>query len=65
RLGVKPAQTALSWVLNQPGITSPIIGASKLEQLEDALGAIELELSEADQTYLEEAYTPHTILGHT
>jgi aryl-alcohol dehydrogenase-like predicted oxidoreductase len=65
RLGVKPAQTALSWVLNQPGITSPIIGASKLEQLEDALGAIELELSEADQTYLEEAYTTHTILGHT
>jgi aryl-alcohol dehydrogenase (NADP+) len=65
RLGVNPAQTALAWVLSQPGITSPIIGASKVSQLEDALSAIELELSEADQKYLKEAYTPHPILGHS
>jgi aryl-alcohol dehydrogenase (NADP+) len=65
RLGVKPAQTALAWVLSQPGITSPIIGASKVSQLEDALSAIELELSSEDQKYLKEAYTPHPILGHS
>lgn len=64
RMGVKPAQIALAWLLHQPGITSPIIGASKLEQLEDALGAIELSLSNEDKKYLEEAYTPHPILGH-
>ena len=65
RLGVKPAQTALAWVLSQPGITAPIIGASRVSQLEDALSAIELKLSEEDQTYLMEAYTPHPVLGHS
>ena len=64
RLGVKPAQTALAWVLAQPGITSPIIGASKPGQLEDALDAIELELSQEDLEYLGAEYTPHRILGH-
>lgn len=65
RLNVKPAQSALAWVLGQPGITSPIIGASKLSQLEDALTAIDLELSEEDRNYLEESYKPHPILGHS
>lgn len=64
RFGVKPAQTALAWVMNRPGITAPIIGASKLSQLEDALGAIELTLGDADREYLEAEYTPHQILGH-
>ncbi|XOV88005.1 MAG: aldo/keto reductase [Pseudomonadota bacterium] len=64
RLGVKPAQTALSWVMNRPGITAPIIGASKLPQLEDALSAIELVLTDEDRKYLESAYLPHPVLGH-
>lgn len=65
KLGVKPAQTALAWVLSQPGITSPIIGASKLSQLEDALEAVDLELSSDDQDYLASEYTPHPIMGHS
>ena len=65
RLGVKPAQTALAWVLGQPGITAPIIGASKLDQLEDALAAVTLELTTEDRKYLSAQYTPHAILGHT
>ncbi|MDP4640940.1 MAG: aldo/keto reductase [Pseudomonadales bacterium] len=65
RLGVKPAQTALAWVLGQPGITAPIIGASKLDQLEDALTAVTLDLTTEDRKYLSAQYTPHAILGHT
>ncbi len=65
RLGVKPAQTALAWVLGKPGITAPIIGASKLSQLDDALGAIELELGAEDIEYLEAKYVPHPVLGHS
>ncbi|MBT4162872.1 MAG: aldo/keto reductase [Gammaproteobacteria bacterium] len=64
KLGVKPAQTALAWVLGRPGITAPIIGASKLPQLEDAISAVELELPDEDKEYLEAQYTPHPILGH-
>ena len=64
KLGVKPAQVALSWVMNQPGVTSPIIGASRPAHLEDALAAVELELSQEDREYLEAQYTPHRVLGH-
>ena len=65
RLGCKPAQSALAWILGRPGVTAPIIGASKLYQLEDALGALELDLSEEDREYLETQYQPHPVLGHT
>ncbi len=64
RLGVKPAQTALAWVLANPAITSPIIGASKIGQLEDAISALDIELSEEDTTFLESEYTPHPVMGH-
>ena len=65
RLGVKPMQTALAWVLAKPDVAAPIIGATKLEHLEDALGALELELSPADVAALQEPYRPHPVLGHS
>jgi aryl-alcohol dehydrogenase (NADP+) len=65
RKGVKPAQIALAWLLHQPGITAPIIGATKMYQLEEAIAAVEIELSAEDCAYLEEPYQPHPILGHS
>ncbi|MBX9256089.1 aldo/keto reductase [Desmonostoc muscorum CCALA 125] len=62
--GVKPAQIALAWLLHQPGVTAPIIGASKIEHLKEAVEAVDLQLSDEERKYLEEPYTPHTILGH-
>lgn len=61
---VKPAQIALAWLLHKPGITSPIIGATKMYQLEEAVEALDVELSAEDCAYLEEPYRPHPILGH-
>ncbi|OUL19207.1 aldo/keto reductase [Nostoc sp. RF31YmG] len=61
---VKPTQIALAWLLHQPGVTSPIIGASKIEHLKEAVEAVDLELSEEELKFLEEPYTPHPILGH-
>jgi aryl-alcohol dehydrogenase-like predicted oxidoreductase len=55
---------ALAWVLHKPGITAPIIGATKLSHLEDALAAEELELSDEEVARLEEPYVPHPVLGH-
>lgn len=63
KLGVKPMQTALAWVLANPVVTAPIIGASKLEHLDDALGALELQLTPEDKAALEEPYQPHPVLG--
>lgn len=65
RLEVKPAQIALAWLLHQEGVTAPIIGASKMFHLEDAVAALDIELTENDLVYLEEPYQPHPILGHT
>ena len=62
--GVKPAQIALAWILRQPGITSPIIGASKMYQLEDAVAALRIALSDEEARRLEEPYVPHRVLGH-
>src|SRR5688572_8117170 len=64
RHGVKPAQIALAWMLHKPGITAPIIGASKLYQLEEAIAGTEIKLSADDMAELELAYVPHPILGH-
>lgn len=61
--GVKPTQIALAWLLHQPGVTSPIIGASKIEHLKEAVEAVDLELSDEERKFLEEPYTPHPILG--
>jgi len=61
---VKPAQIALAWVLSKPFVSAPIIGASKLYQLEDALGALEIKLTPDEIERLEQHYEPHPILGH-
>ncbi|HUI89526.1 MAG TPA: aldo/keto reductase [Anaerolineales bacterium] len=63
--GVSGPQIALAWVLGKPFVTAPIIGASKIEHLEQALAALEFKLSEAEIKRLEEVYQPHAILGHS
>ena len=62
--GVPPAQVALAWLLHRPGGTAPIVGATKLGHLEDALAAAELELGDKEMERLEEPYVPHPVLGH-
>ena len=63
--GVQPAQIALAWMLHQPDVTAPIIGASKLYQLEEAIAALDIALSSEELSSLEEPYQPHPILGHS
>ena len=62
--GVSNAQVALAWLLHQPGVTAPIIGASKPGHLEDALAALNLKLDDVELKSLAELYQPHPILGH-
>jgi len=64
RRGVKPVQIALAWLLGRPGVTAPIIGASKLEQLDELVDALKLTLSPDELAFLEERYEPHPVLGH-
>ncbi|HEY2318516.1 MAG TPA: aldo/keto reductase [Solirubrobacteraceae bacterium] len=62
--GVSTAQVALAWLLHKPGVTAPIVGATKLEHLEDALAAEQLLLSDEEIGRLEERYVPHAVAGH-
>jgi len=62
--GVKPAQIALAWMLHKPGITAPIVGASKMYQLDEAIAATEITLIPDEIKRLEEPYIPHRVLGH-
>ena len=62
--GFSPAQIALAWLLHKPGVTAPIIGATKMYQLEEAAAAVEISLSEAEMARIEAPYRPHPILGH-
>ncbi len=62
--GVPPARIALAWVLHQPVITAPIIGASKPGHLEEAVAALDFKLSPEERTFLDEAYVPHAVVGH-
>ena len=64
RRGVPTAQVALAWLLQRPGVTAPIVGATKLSHLEDALAAETLDLSDEEVKSLEEPYVPHPVLGH-
>jgi aryl-alcohol dehydrogenase-like predicted oxidoreductase len=57
------AQIALAWVLSKPVITAPIIGATKLHHLEDAVAALFVKLTESEIQRLEEGYQPHPVLG--
>ena len=63
--GVPNAQVALAWMLHQPGVTAPIIGASKMQHLEDAVKALEVKLSDEELKALAEPYEPHPVLGHS
>jgi len=62
--GVPAAQVALAWLLHRPGVTAPIVGATKLAHLTDALAAETLSLSAEEMARLEEPYLPHPVLGH-
>jgi aryl-alcohol dehydrogenase-like predicted oxidoreductase len=62
--GLPSAQVALAWLLHKPGVTAPIVGATKIEHLQDALAAEQLELSDEDIARLEEPYVPHAVAGH-
>jgi aryl-alcohol dehydrogenase-like predicted oxidoreductase len=61
--GASRAQVALAWVMQQPAVTSPIVGATKIEHLDDAVAAVELELTDAELALLAEHYVPHAPEG--
>ncbi len=61
---VSPAQIALAWLLHKPGVTAPIIGATKMHHLEQAVGAVDIALSDEEIKRIEAPYKPHPILGH-
>src|SRR4051794_1763509 len=65
RRGIPNAQVALAWVMQQRGVTAPIIGASKMKHLDDALAGLEVKLSADEMRMLEEPYQPHPVLGHS
>ena len=63
--GVSGSQIALAWLLNKPHITAPIIGATKMDHLEQAIAGLEIKLSDDEVNRLEEPYKPHPIRGHS
>ena len=60
---MKPAQIALAWLLSRPAVAAPIIGATKLAHLDDAIDAVEIELEAAEIDALEAPYQPHGVKG--
>ena len=62
--GLPAAQVALAWLLHRPGVTAPIVGATRLRHLEDAIAAEQVELSDDEIKQLEELYVPHAVAGH-
>ena len=63
RHGVKPTQVALAWMLSKSAVTAPIVGASTLSHLDDAVESLDVKLSAEDIACVEEPYTPHPVLG--
>jgi aryl-alcohol dehydrogenase-like predicted oxidoreductase len=61
--GVPRAQVALAWLLSKPAVTAPIVGATKLHHLEDAVAAVSLKLTQEEIKSLEEPYVPHPVMG--
>jgi aryl-alcohol dehydrogenase (NADP+) len=61
--GVPRAQIALAWLLSKPVVTSPIVGVTKMQHLEDAIAAVDLKLTAEEIASLEEPYTPHPVVG--
>jgi aryl-alcohol dehydrogenase-like predicted oxidoreductase len=64
RKGRSSAQIALAWMLHKPGVTSPIVGATRLSHLEEAIAALEIGLEPEEVSFLEQPYRPHPVLGH-
>jgi aryl-alcohol dehydrogenase-like predicted oxidoreductase len=63
--GISNAQVALAWVLQQPGVTAPIVGASKMHHLDDAVAALDVHLTDPELKALAGPYQPHNVLGHS
>jgi aryl-alcohol dehydrogenase-like predicted oxidoreductase len=63
--GVSPAQVALAWLLGRPAVSAPVVGATKLGHLDDAVASVEVALTEDEITRLETPYRPHPVLGHS
>jgi aryl-alcohol dehydrogenase-like predicted oxidoreductase len=63
--GLPPAQVALAWLLGRPGVAAPIVGATRLGHLEDAVAVVEVALTDEEVARLEAPYRPHRILGHS
>ena len=62
--GVPRVHIALAWLLQKKPVSAPIIGATKLSHLEDAIGALAVKLTPEESAYLEEPYLPHKVVGH-
>jgi aryl-alcohol dehydrogenase-like predicted oxidoreductase len=62
--GVPRVHIALAWLLQKDPVTAPIIGATKISHLEDAIGALSIKLTQEEVAYLKEPYVPHRIVGH-
>ena len=63
--GLPMAQVALAWLLGRPGVVAPIVGATKLDHLQDAIAAVDVTLTEDEIRRLEQPYQPHPVLGHS
>ncbi len=63
-VGVSPSEVALAWLLNKPGVAAPIVGATKIQHLESAVRALDVELSAEHIRAVEEPYQPHAVRGH-
>ena len=63
--GLPPAQVALAWLLGKPAVSAPIVGATRLGHLEDAIAALDLQLDDEEVARLEAPYRPHPVLGHS
>jgi aryl-alcohol dehydrogenase-like predicted oxidoreductase len=63
--GVSNIQIALAWILHQPGISAPIIGASRMDHLDEAIAALDVKLDAGELKALGEPYRPHPVLGHS
>ena len=61
---LSPAQVALAWMLRNPAVTSPIVGATRPSHLSDAIAAVDVTLDDKEATYLEDPYVPHAVAGH-
>jgi aryl-alcohol dehydrogenase-like predicted oxidoreductase len=62
--GLPPAQIALAWLLRQPAVSAPIVGATKLRHLQDAIATVDVSLNDEEVARLEAPYRPHGVLGH-